>query len=342
MTFYATWREAENTVIYSVDGSEYEVYDKIEAAGISLVVAASNDYSSGYGGESSNTNKASNPDSATVGSPGTYKSTFSVASISGVKSSYIIDESGYTFFFNNANNNAGKAYSFYEMLYEALDANSETLEIEYVTVPGVGKKVNYSNINVKGKIALVKRGETSFEEKAQVALSQGAIGCIIYNNIAGEVYMNAGGGLGIALCSINKDDGEYLASKDSGKLILDKDYLAGPFMSDFSSWGPVSDLSLKPEITAHGGSILSSVPGGGYDEISGVTGYCISTSENTPNKEDFVIIIEEGLARQEVTGIHPGLSSNTTYYVWVIDAAGNISNYKSRGNLCLNNNTTMR
>ena len=264
------------------------VYDKIEAAGISLLVAASNDYSSGYGGENSNTNKASNPDSATVGSPGTFKSTFSVASISGVKSSYIIDETGYTFFFNNANNNAGKPYSFYEMLYESLDATSETLEIEYVTVPGVGKKVNYSNVDVKGKIALVKRGETSFEEKAQVALSQGAIGCIIYNNIAGEVYMNAGGGLGIPLCSINKDDGEYLAAKNTGKLTLDKDYLAGPFMSDFSSWGPVSDLSLKPEITAHGGSILSSVPGGGYDEISGTSMAC-------PNLCGVVMLVRQAL-----------------------------------------------
>ena len=264
------------------------VYDKIEAAGISLLVAASNDYSSGYGGENSNTNKASNPDSATVGSPGTYKSTFSVASISGVKSSYIIDETGYTFFFNNANNNAGKAYDFYKMLYEELDTGDATMEIEYVTVPGVGKKVNYSNIDVKGKIALVKRGETSFEEKAQVALSQGAIGCIIYNNIAGEVYMNAGSGLAIPLCSINKDDGEYLAAKGTGVLTLDKNYLAGPFMSDFSSWGPVSDLSLKPEITAHGGSILSSVPGGGYDEISGTSMAC-------PNLCGVVILMRQAL-----------------------------------------------
>ena len=264
------------------------VYDKIEAAGISLLVAASNDYSSGYGGENSNTNKASNPDSATVGSPGTYKSTMSVASISGVKSSYIIDETGYTFFFNNANNNAGKAYDFYKMLYEELDTVDGKMEIEYVTVPGVGKKVNYSSIDVKGKIALVKRGETSFEEKAQVALSQGAIGCIIYNNIAGEVYMNAGSGLAIPLCSINKDDGEYLASKGSGVLTLDKNYLAGPFMSDFSSWGPVSDLSLKPEITAHGGSILSSVPGGGYDEISGTSMAC-------PNLCGVVILMRQAL-----------------------------------------------
>lgn len=273
------------------------VYDKIEAAGISLLVAASNDYSSGYGGENSNTNKASNPDSATVGSPGTYKSTFSVASISGVKSSYIIDETGYTFFFNNANNNAGKAYDFYKMLYEELDTGDATMEIEYVTVPGVGKKVNYSSIDVKGKIALVKRGETSFEEKAQVALAEGAIGCIIYNNIAGEVYMNAGSGLAIPLCSINKDDGEYLAAKGTGVLTLDKNYLAGPFMSDFSSWGPVSDLALKPEITAHGGSILSSVPGGGYDEISGTSMAC-------PNLCGVVILMRQALKEK-----YPNLSA---------------------------------
>ena len=264
------------------------VYDKIEEAGIALVVAASNDYSSGYGGENSNTNKASNPDSATVGSPGSYKSTFAVASISGVKSKYIVAEDGYTFFFNNANDNAGEPYDFYEMLFEKVGTSRNVIKLEYVTVPGVGKKVNYSNIDVEGKIALVKRGETSFEEKSQIALSEGAIGCIIYNNVAGDVFMNAGAGLKIALCSLSKDDGEYLAQKGTGTLIFDKSYLAGPFMSEFSSWGPVSDLSLKPEITAHGGSILSAVPGGGYDEISGTSMAC-------PNLCGVVILIRQAL-----------------------------------------------
>lgn len=265
-----------------------EVYNKIEAAGISLVVAASNDYSSGYGGAGSNTNKASNPDSATVGSPSTFPSTISVASISGVKSEYVVADDGYTFFFNNANSSSGKPFDFYEMLFDNVNTTKNKIELEYVTIPGVGKKVNYSSIDVKGKIALVKRGETSFEEKAQVALSQGAIGCIIYNNISGDVYMNAGSKLEIPLCSISKDDGEHLASKSSGTLTFDKTYLAGPFMSDFSSWGPVSDLTLKPEITAHGGSITSSVPGGGYDEISG-------TSMASPNLCGVVILVKQAL-----------------------------------------------
>ncbi len=265
-----------------------EVYDRIEESGISLVVAASNDYSSGYGGENSNTNKASNPDSATVGSPGTYASTISVASISGLKSKYIITEDGYTFFFNNANDNSGEPYDFYDMLFSKLESNQEEIVLEYVTVPGVGKNVNYSGIDVKGKIALVKRGDTSFEEKAKVALAHGALACIIYNNIAGDVFMNAGAGLELPLCSLSKDDGEYLASKGTGKLVLNKKYLAGPFMSAFSSWGPVSNLSLKPEITAHGGSILSSVPGGGYEEVSGTSMAC-------PNMCGVIILVRQAL-----------------------------------------------
>ena len=281
-----------------------EVYDKIEAAGISLVVAASNDYSSGYGGENGNTNKASNPDSATIGSPGSYASTISVASISGVKSKYMVHEDGYVFFFNNANNNAGKPYDFYDMIFENLDTDKTKIELEYVTVPGVGKKVNYSSVDVEGKIALVKRGETSFEEKAQVALAEGAIGCIIYNNVAGEVFMNAGSHLEIPLCSVSKDDGEYLASKGTGKLILDKSYLAGPFMSDFSSWGPVSDLSLKPEITAHGGSILSAVPGGGYEEISGTSMAC-------PNLCGVIILVRQAL-KERYPNITPVELTNMT------------------------------
>lgn len=306
-----------------------EVYDKIETAGISLVVAASNDYSSGYGGENSNTNKASNPDSATVGSPGTYPSTIAVASISGVKSRYMNDDTGYTFFFNNANNSAGKPYDFYEMLFDKLEVKGDTLEIEYVTVPGVGKKINYSSIDVEGKVALVRRGETSFEEKAQVALSQGAIGCIIYNNIAGDVFMNAGSKLELALCSISKDDGEYLAAKSSGKLVLNKNNLAGPFMSEFSSWGPVSDLSLKPEITAHGGSITSSVPGGGYEEISGTSMAC-------PNLCGVIILVKqalkeryEDLSRAELTNLANSLLMSTATIV--LDEQGNPYSPRKQG-----------
>ncbi|MBQ3253849.1 MAG: S8 family serine peptidase, partial [Acholeplasmatales bacterium] len=270
------------------------VYDSIEAAGISMVVAASNDYSSGYGGAQSNTNKASNPDSATVGSPGSYSTALSVASISGVKSKYITAEDGFVFFFNDANSAGAEQYDFYEML--GIEDGKDVV-IDYVTVPGFGNPVNYANIDVKGKIALVKRGDNTFEEKARNAKNAGAIGCIVYNNIGGDIFMNAGNGLEIPFCSISKDDGEYLAKNKTGKLIFNNTNLAGPFMSDFSSWGPNPDLTLKPEITAHGGTILSSVPGGGYDEVSGTSMAC-------PNLCGVVILVRQYLKEK-----YPNMSS---------------------------------
>ena len=42
-------------------------------------------------------------------------------------------------------------------------------------------------------------------------------------------------------------------------------------MSDFSSWGVSPDMRLKPEGTAPGGNIYSSVPGGGYQMMSGTS-----------------------------------------------------------------------
>ena len=42
-------------------------------------------------------------------------------------------------------------------------------------------------------------------------------------------------------------------------------------MSDFSSWGVSPDMRLKPEVTAPGGNIYSSVPGGGYKMMSGTS-----------------------------------------------------------------------
>ena len=262
-----------------------KTYDKIRESGISLIVAASNDYNSSYGGELGNSPMATNPDSAAVGQPSTLQASLAVASIAGAKSPYISSDNGVNFFFEEANGRGADNYDFYEML--DIKPGVET-KIDYVTIPGVGKPINYQSVNVRNKIALVKRGGISFEEKAKYAYEAGAIGCILYNNTGGNILMNAGSDLKIAYCSISKDDGEALAKKKSGTLIFNTEFLAGPFMSPFSSWGPTPDLRLKPEITAHGGEILSSVPGGGYDKISG-------TSMASPNMCGIVVLIRQYL-----------------------------------------------
>jgi subtilisin family serine protease len=46
----------------------------------------------------------------------------------------------------------------------------------------LGTEEDFSNINVAGKIALIKRGEITFREKYDNAINNGAIAAVIYNN----------------------------------------------------------------------------------------------------------------------------------------------------------------
>ena len=270
-----------------------EVYDRINESGISLVTAGSNSYSSAYGGEQGNTNKVTNPDSGTVGSPSTYQAALSVASISGTKSRYMIGNDETVVFYSESNAMNGRPNDFYKELYEALGkSDDETFTLEYVTIPGVGLEVNYMNLgDLTGKVALVKRGNNTFEEKARIAKNAGAAACIIYNNVEGEILMSMGKSDHIPTISISKDLGTILAQNKTGTLEFSMSYQAGPFMSDFSSWGPTPSLGIKPEITAHGGNITSSVPGGGYDEISG-------TSMASPNLCGIVVLIRQYLKEE--------------------------------------------
>ena len=252
---------------------EDALYEKIRERGIGLIVAASNSFNSTYGSDKNgNLPLTSNPDSATVGSPSTYLGALSVASIEGAKTPYILYGDNIMYFIESTDR-VSKEKDFFE---ELLPDGQNEMEIEYVLVAGAGRTAaDYTGIDVKGKIALIKRGYNTFEEKAALAQEMGAAGVIIYNNVSGDIKMNVGE-TDIAVCSISQDDGEMLAEAGRGTIKISRSQTSGPFISDFSSWGPTPDLKIKPEITAHGGSILSSVPGEDYDRISG-------TSMATPN-----------------------------------------------------------
>lgn len=269
-----------------------EVYDAVRAAGINLIVAASNSHSSGKGSNAGDTNLTSNPDSMTIGSPATYDSSLAVASVLGAKTHYLLANGEQPIYLIKAKNNHGDDIEFYEQMLNG----RQTAEFEYVLVPGVGNEGNYANIDVKGKIAVIKRGVTTFEEKVQTAEAMGAIGAIIYNNVSGTISMT----IGIAklpACSISMDAGAYFVEHPTGKLNLSADNLAGPFMSDFSSWGPNGDLVLNPDLTSYGGDITSAVRGG-YDVYSGTSMAC-------PN-----LAGSAALVRQYVKETHPEFSAD--------------------------------
>ena len=279
-----------------------DVYARVKAAGISLVVAASNDYSSGFGG-GNGTNLASNPDSGTVGSPSTYDAALSVASINGRLAPYVQanDDENQVAFLTQASDENGNEFDFVDLLYAAAGKNkTETLRYKYVVVPGVGRPTNYTtpikralqdSEGYDGTIALVRRGDTTFAEKVQTAMDNGATACIIYNNVGGTIRMSLGDVENpIPTCAITMDAGKVFvdhASRNVGTIQVKDSFRAGPFMSDFSSWGPTPDLRLRPEITAHGGEITSAVPGG-YDVYSG-------TSMAAPNMSGAVALLRQHL-----------------------------------------------
>ena len=259
-----------------------DIYDSIAERGISLVTAASNDYNSTYGSvKNGNLGLTSNPDTATVGSPSTYEAALSVASIAGVKTPYMT-YNGQILYFTESTDASARPKNFVE---EILAADENEKAFEYVTIPGVGRSADYTGLDVTGKIALVRRGDNTFEEKAIIAQSKGAAGVIIYNNVSGDISMTVGLAE-VPVCSISQDDGEILAAQSTGTLYLSRDQVAGPFISNFSSWGPTPDLRIKPEITAHGGEIYSAVPGEDYDRLSG-------TSMASPNQAGVTALIRQ-------------------------------------------------
>ncbi len=267
------------------DGAKINaVYDLVEQSGVSLVVAAGNEYSSSYGGANGNTNLASNPDSGTVGSPASYYASFAVASVSGVKTPYFIANGEKEIYFNESRTTGKKDPNNF---VQELLGGAESGEYQYVVIPGVGYEANYTGIDVKGKIAVIKRGSNSFEDKVKIAKSKGAVAAIIYNHLSGMLNMSIGTVNVLPSCLISMDFGKYLVSNSTGTIRLQKDYLAGPFMSDFSSWGPLPNLELTPDITGHGGDITSSFAGGNeYDTISGTSMAC-------PNIAGALVLVRE-------------------------------------------------
>ncbi len=271
------------------------VYDDIRSLGISLVVAASNSFNSAYGSEKNgNLGLTSNPDTSTVGSPSTYEGALSVASINGTKTPYILDANGRIIYFVESSDSAGEEKHFFD---ELLGNGTET-SLDYVLIPGVGNPSDYDGIDVKGKIALVRRGSNTFEEKAKAAQAAGARALIVYNNTSGDIRMNVGI-VTIPVCSVSQDDGEFLAAAKTGTLKFSKSQSSGPFMSDFSSWGPSPSLQIKPEITAHGGNILSAVTGHGYERLSGTSMACPNMAGAIALMRQYVITNFESKIKNE-------------------------------------------
>lgn len=128
------------------------------------------------------------------------------------------------------------------------------------------------------EIVLVKRGNCTFVEKAQNVQDAGAVGMIVYTNDNTTVVMSMPEAT-LPSVMISQAAGQQVESNwNASSTAIIREPTASvntalrDVMSSFSSRGPNGDSSfLKPDLTAPGSSILSSVPGGGYNTLSGTS-----------------------------------------------------------------------
>ncbi len=223
----------------------------------------------------------------TVGSPGSYGSAFTVASVEndGTVGFYFEAEGQKAFYVENM----GFGNTNFCHLDTSLDLDGT--EYEYIFLDGLGYPEEYNGINVTGKVVMVSRGTLNFAEKANNALSRGAVGVVVYNNQPGVSNMDLSGlayeapvvsitqAEGAAIRAASENKGNYLTGKLTvyGKMGMGSKNSEYYTMSTFSSWGVPGNLSLKPEITAPGGNIYSvwgtnAANGGGTDQYETMSG----------------------------------------------------------------------
>lgn len=77
-------------------------------------------------------------------------------------------------------------------------------------VPNLGRKEDFQQVDVKGKIAVVRRGEIRFGDKAELAEAAGAVGLVIVNNEPDNFIGTLDREIEIPVLSISGEQGKAL------------------------------------------------------------------------------------------------------------------------------------
>lgn len=261
---------------------EQKAIEAASDAGVVVVVSAGNSsYSTG-------SRVVDCPDTGLVGAPGIAKAALQVASYE----NSIVTERLLEY-------KIGGVATLTK--YQQCEIFPETLKGDFKLVDcGIGDVPNFIGKDMKGKIALIKRGTLDFVTKKLNAQKAGAIGCIIYNRDGDNTYINMveeatltipaifiTNADGVKLLEVIKTDGT-VAFK--GDLQLQDNPEAND-MSDFTSWGPAPNLAFKPQITGPGGKIFSLANDNTYQQMGG-------TSMSSPHVAGSEALIAQSVANR--------------------------------------------
>ncbi len=251
----------------AADAPEQQAVERAVENGIMMSISAGNSahFGNGFANPSS-----SNPDIGVSGSPGVAYDSLQVASIE----NSFIDIDALSYQYDGQMEQAGFLSA------GSVHPNSVTEKTFKIVYAGLGKPEELAAVDVKDNYALIQRGEIGFVDKAINAQQAGAAGVIIYNNTDGFVSMATDASIKIPQLFLLKTDGDKLAAAlqsgetisitFDGKKITSANPEAGK-MSSFSSWGLTNNLDFKPEITAPGGQIYSTLENNQYGMKSGTS-----------------------------------------------------------------------
>lgn len=227
----------------------------------------------------------------TGGSPGSYTNSFTIASVTNTSMSGVMGK------FNGVAaipGDTGETYGAknFSTLDTSEDQSGTTYDYVFLGDPVKGEGIyglpeNYANVDVKGKVVLISRGNSSFADKANAAIQAGAAAAVIYNNAPGSINMN--------LTGYNFPNPAVMIEQSKAKEILaasTQDETTGLWggkmtvsakaetlhgvadgykPSSFSSWGTTENLDLKPELMTPGGNIYSTLNHSSYGVMSGTS-----------------------------------------------------------------------
>ncbi len=296
---------------FNTNATYAETLDKLVQFGLVWANSAGNNYS--WTNPTTGDNKLywDDVNYQTGGSPATYNNTLSVASVDNTTGSISVpmelingtkitfsETSGYG---NEPLDTIAGEHAFIMLLPNSNGGSNGDEETQFAALAEV----------LEGKVAVCWRGGSSFYVKANAAVANGAVGTIVANNAAGVINMNLTGyQYSAPAVSITQNDGTnmlYDAYYAGGmKEANGVQYVEGTIiipegvsndtgsvfqqMSDFSSWGGNGALTMKPEITAPGGNILSvngmDPSGTGYELMSG-------TSMASPQVAGLVAVLKQ-------------------------------------------------
>ena len=264
------------------------VYEALTNAGITVNAASGNAFSNAYGNNSGqNKPFATDPDTGTLGEPASYKSTLAVASVDNQEALSYVTLGDRKIAYRTALDGQGEAVrglrDIPEKSYRVVDAGAGATD----------QLKQYAGVDLSGMIVLEDKGGTDSHDGSAMteelkahnltALSPAPAALMIADtdDSATPYQSILGSTTSMPTVTITKRDGEairealaaangadvYLTVTHSGIVLASNN----PTASEFSAWGVAPDLTLKPEIAAPGGDIMSAYLGNEYQRLSGTS-----------------------------------------------------------------------